>query len=129
MFDRYLICEDSLRRCTVDGQDGFSFDVRIGYYRGVRLSLVEAIDVSVDGQTIPREATRFTVKGRSHTFDEMESIVDERWEMGERATLSVQWPEGLRPGPHDVEVRELIRISYGPGHTRAADAKQLVLES
>lgn len=129
MFDRYLICEDSLRRCTVDGEDGFSVDVRIGYYRGVRLSLVEAIDVLIDGQAVPRSATRFTVKGRSHTFDEMESIVDERWEMGERATLGVQWPNGLQSGPHELEVRELIRISYGPGHTRAADVKRLVLQA
>jgi len=128
LFDKFLICEDSLSNTVVDGRPvGYAFDVRIGYYRGVRLSLIEEIEVFVDGEEVPREGRRFTVKGQTHTFDEMETITHERWEMGERATLSVERDGGLRPGNHSVEVRELIRISYGTGYTRASDRKELAL--
>ena len=128
MFDKFLILEDSLRNTVTDDTvTGFSFDVRIGYYRGVRLSLIEEIEVVVDGEEIPRSARRFIVKGHPYTFDEMETITHERWEMGEPATIAVDRSGGLPPGSHGIEVRELIRISYGTGYTRASDRKQLAL--
>lgn len=128
MFDKYLICEDTLRNTLADDAVvGFSFDVRIGYYRGVRLSLIEEIEVFVDGEEVPRSARRFIVKGHPYTFDEMETVTHERWEMGEPATIAVDRSGGLAPGSHEIEVRELIRISYGRGYARAADRKQLAL--
>jgi len=45
VLDRYMIIEDSLRR--TDG--GFEFDIRIPYYRGIALSMIEAFEVTVDG--------------------------------------------------------------------------------
>ena len=47
VYERFLICEDSLRNVSRSGDVvGFEFDVRIGYYRGVRLCLVEEIEVT-----------------------------------------------------------------------------------
>lgn len=124
MYDRYIICEDSLRPT----EDGFAFDVRIAYYRGVRLALVEEIDVRVDGEEVPRDQRRFGVPGGAmHSFDELETVFDERWEMAQPATIEVVRPGGLAPGHHRLEVSERIRISYGNGYARASDAKDVIL--
>ena len=130
MYERFLICEDSLRNVSRSGDVvGFEFDVRIGYYRGVRLCLVEEIEVTMDGEPIPRERRRFGVDGKSFTFDEMESVTDVRWEFGDRATITVEQPGGLDSGGHAVEVYEVIRITYASGYARARDSKELALQA
>ena len=45
MFDRYILVEDSLR--NTDG--GFAVDIRMPYYRGLGLSMVEDVTLTVDG--------------------------------------------------------------------------------
>ncbi len=128
MYERFLIVPDSLRNVRRDGDVvGFEFDVRIGYYRGVRLAMVEEIEVTVDGETIPRERRRFAVGGRSFSFDEMETVTDVRWEFGDAATILVERPGGLEAGTHVVEVSEAIRIAYASGYARARASKELTL--
>ena len=67
MMDRLMIVEDSLE--SVDG--GFAFLGRLPYYRGLGLSMVENIEVSVDGEVLPREAIRLSVRGKTYTLDEV----------------------------------------------------------
>ena len=121
MFDRYMIIEDSLRRTP----DGFELDVRIPYYRGIALSMIEAFEVRVDGQDVPRDAVRFVVRGEEFTHDELERDADTRWEFGEVATLRVAWPGGLAPGEHTIEQATQLRISYLPAPLRGEDRKTL----
>ena len=126
MFDKYSICEDSLRNVVEnDTVTGFEIEVRITSYRGLRLSLVEGFDVTVDEESFPREANLFIVGGRTFTFTEMETEYEVRWEMGEPATLRVPKPGGLKPGPHKVCVVQYLRISYSPVISEAADSKEL----
>lgn len=122
MFDRYMIVEDSLRRTP----DGFELDVRIPYSSSTALSTIEALEVRVDGCDIPRDAIRFVLRGRELTQDELERDADTRWEFGEIATLRVHWPDGLRPGPHDVEQSTQLRISHFPAPVRGHDRKAMV---
>jgi hypothetical protein len=128
MFDKYLICEDSLRNVTTqDKVTGFEFEVRITSYRGLALSMVEGFDVSVDGESFPREQNIFVVRGREFTFDEMEKETETRWEMGEKAVLQVPKPGGLSPGRHSIKVTEYLRISYVPVISEGRDQKTLSL--
>ena len=120
MFDKYLIIEDSLRR--TDG--GFEFDIRIPYYRGIALSMIEAFEVTVDGTEMPRDAIRFVLRGREFSHDEMEQDADTRWEFGEIATLKVDRP--LTPGEHRVSQATQLRIAYLPTPLRGQDEKTLV---
>ena len=121
MFDRYMIIEDSLRATA----DGFEFDIRIPYYRGIALSMIEALEVTVDGQEAPRDAVRFVVRGKAYTHDELEQDAETRWEFGEAATLAVAWPGGLAPGEHEIRQATQLRISYLPAPLRGQDAKTL----
>jgi hypothetical protein len=87
VFDRYMICEDTLRNVEDGGvATGFELEVRMPYYRGLGLSMVEDIELTVDGERVAREALRFGVRGRAYSLDQMEDELDERWEFGERAT-------------------------------------------
>ena len=128
MFDRYLICEDGFANVFEDGKvAGFQLKVRITYYRGVALSLVEGFDVTIDGKKYRRDRMRFSVGDRSFTLDEMETAVNDRWEFGEPATLTIFEPGGLAPGKHEIEVFEHLRISYLPWPSVTGDKKTLAL--
>jgi hypothetical protein len=114
-----MIIEDSLRR--TDG--GFEFDIRIPYYRGIALSMIEAFEVSVDGEDVPRDAIRFVLRGTEFTHDELEHDADTRWEFGEVATLKVD--RQLEPGEHTIGQATQLRISYLPAPLRGKDEKPL----
>ena len=123
MFDRFMIIEDSLRRTG----DGFEFDVRIPYDRGIALSMIEAFEVTLDGQTVPRDAVTFVLRGKQFTHDELERDSQTRWEFGEPATLRVAWPAGLGDGAHTIAQATQLRISYLPAPLRGTDLKTLAV--
>ena len=126
MFDRYMICGDTVRNLIREGKVvGFEFGARIAYYRGLGLSMVEDLAVTVDGEKIPRECVRFSVGGRTFALDEMETEYEARWEFGEIATVSVLKENGLSPGEHTLELIEQLRVSYMPFPIQGRDAKKV----
>ncbi|MFM6830047.1 MAG: DUF6379 domain-containing protein [Novosphingobium sp.] len=118
-----MIVEGSLE--TVEG--GFSFLGRLPYYRGLGLSMIEDIQVSVDGELLPREAIRFSVRGKTYTLDEMETVYDDRWNFGEKATI-IALNGGLPAGgTHAITFAVRMRVSYLPFVPTTKDTKQLSL--
>lgn len=122
MMDNKMIVEGSLE--ATDG--GFSFLGRLPYYRGLGLSMIEDIAVTVDGVQAPREAVRFSVRGKTYTLDEMESCFDNRWNFGEKARIVVL-NGGLAPGEHTITFAVRNRVSYLPFVPTTKDTKQLAL--
>ena len=116
MNEKYMICEDGFENVVEDGAvTGFRMLTRIPYYRGIPLSLVDNIELRVDGELVPREDLRLTVKaGYTFSLSEMETVTKYRWEYGERARLTVLKPGGLAPGQHQVDLKVFLRISYFP---------------
>jgi hypothetical protein len=112
MYDKHIIYPNSLRNLA-DGS-GFALGVRLPYYRGQPLSVVEDIAVKVDGVAVPREQLRFSVRGKSWTLDQLEENTAERWEFGEVAEVSVLQPQALSAGEHELAVGVQLRISYLP---------------
>ncbi|MEV6345547.1 DUF6379 domain-containing protein [Actinoplanes sp. NPDC051851] len=129
MFDKYMVCEETLHNVVEDGAvTGYAFEVRITYYRGLRLSMVEPFEVVVDGAPVPVEDLRFTLGGaRTYTFAEMADEIGDRWEFGERALLTVRKPGGLAAGEHTLDVIERLRISYMPVLSEARCRKTAVV--
>jgi len=124
MFDRYMIVEDAVRNVRRDGKAvGFEFGARIAYYRGLGLSMVEGLDVTVDGEKVPRENLRFAVGDKTFTLDKMETEYEARWEFGEVATVTVLKDGGLAPGEHRLELVENLRVAYMPFPLQGRDAK------
>ena len=110
MFDQYIVCEDDFRATA----DGGVVQVRMPYYRGLGLSMVEAVDLTLDGDRIPAERTSFTVHGHTYSWAEMPNVTHDRWEMGERAELAFRTETPLTAGEHEVSVSVRLRISYLP---------------
>jgi hypothetical protein len=128
MFDQYIICENSLRAASEQGRTiGYRLDVRLPYYRGLGLSMVEDVAIVTDGAAVPRENIRLELRGQSWTLDALEQELDQRWNFGEVASLLVLHDGGLAPGTHEVEVSERLRISYLPFTPTTRGAKSLTM--
>ena len=122
MFDRWLIVENSLHNVISETGhcEGFEFQIRIPYYRGISLSLVDSITVKAQGQTFTNEHIRFTVESGSFMMKEMETVGTLRWNFDETATLKVYKPGGLVYLDIDLELDIVIRAPYlyFSGHDR-----------
>jgi sugar phosphate isomerase/epimerase len=104
---------------------GFSFQLRNPNYRGGPVSMLDGIEVVIDGERIPDHVPLWTVQGRTMTLDEMRASTDVRWQLDEAAVITVPKPGGLTPGVHQLEVTIFLRRSYIPPliartHFRAA---------
>jgi len=128
MFDKYMIVEDTLKNVR-DGEKvtGFQLGVRLPYYRGVVLSLVGDISLTVDGERIPPERMKVTVGGKTYPVTDLENEPNAKWEFGEIGTLTVEKPGGLAPGDHTIEYKQHMKISYVPGGFWGSDKKVLRL--
>ncbi|WP_324695742.1 DUF6379 domain-containing protein [Novosphingobium aerophilum] len=130
MFDKYLIDAASLRNTgPADAPTGFSFEAKLGYYRGLGLSMIEKLDVSIDGASLPRAAVRFDEGGGAITLDEMETAYDRRWPFGTAATILVDHPGGFPDGEHELALLQQLRVSYLPFPSINTDAKRVSLEA
>ena len=135
MFDKYLICPYGLRNAISETGhlEGFEMKIRIPYYRGVPLSVIDEIKIEVSGgvggpgKTYTNENIRFTVSSGSYMMSEMSTVADRRWNFDEDATLKVFAPGGLLYYDHQIEIWITIRAPYGKftGH----DKKVLSLEA
>lgn len=117
MAGRQVFNPDGFKNIEKDGKVvGYEFQFKAQYYRGVTLSIVRDIQVTVDGVEEPRESLRFTVNGETFTLDEMSTVVDSdyRWEFGEFATVSVLREGGLAKGDHHIAAYQKIVPSYMP---------------
>ena len=126
MFDKYMICEETVRNVRRGDQVvGFEFGARLPYYRGLGLSMVEDVAVTIDGEKIARGDVRVTVAGRTYTLDEMETVYDATWNFGEIVIVTALKAGGLKPGEHKLELTEQLRVSYMPFPIVGKDTKTL----
>lgn len=126
MMDKHMLCADGFENVVEQGRvTGFALLARLPYYRGLGLSMVEDIAISVDGEAVPREAIRLQLRGRSWSLAEMETCYDEKWNFGEKARVVVARPGGLAPGEHRIELAERLRVSYLPFVPTTRDSKTL----
>lgn len=128
MFDKYLINAASVRNTgAVEAPDGFAFEAKLGYYRGLGLSMIEELAVTVDGVEVPRDAVRFDEGKGPLSLEEMETTYDRRWNFGTEATILVAHPGGLTPGEHEIALRQKLRVSYLPFPSFNTDRKTITL--
>ena len=127
MFERYIVCEEGFRATNDAGTEGV-VEVRMPYYRGLGLSMVEAVDLEIDGVPVPPARTTFTVHGNSYRMADLPTVLDDRWEMGERAQIGFQLDRPLAPGQHEVAASVRLRVSYMPVPSGGRDRKTLTLQ-
>jgi hypothetical protein len=115
VLEKEIIQENGFRNVRQNGQVvGFQVRYRSCYYRSVWLSMSLGFDVSVDGETFPRDRISVTVGGRTYTQEQMKTTTEVQWPISEAAILTVSKPGGLKPGLHEVEVGWGHAASYMP---------------
>jgi len=104
-----ILVEDSLRALST----GFEVQVLLNWYRSLPLSCVQTLELTVDGQPVPRAQIRFLINGRERSLDELQDLVDEDWYVQDRATLRVKHAPPVKAGErHDVALKLGSRIPY-----------------
>ena len=115
MYEKYMICTRDFRNVSDGGQiTGFQVKIRINYYRGCYLSMIDTLRLVVDDEEFPSGRMTMTVGERTYTFDQLAKEMNARWFFGDPATLTVRKPGGLKPGMHKVQLGLFIRNSYVP---------------
>ncbi|RDU24622.1 C-glycoside deglycosidase beta subunit domain-containing protein [Anaerosacchariphilus polymeriproducens] len=110
-----VVCEDSLKTCYANGKrTGFQFDIRLSYYRGQFLSVIDTFGVKVDGREISEEAIRFCVNGKEFGISQLHDQVSEFWNIIESATIKIFQPGGLTEGGHEIGVTLMFHSPYMP---------------
>ena len=129
MFDNYVFTDNSCRNFALDGAiKGFQLETLITYYRGVPLSMVYDLAVTVDGLPIPREVLRISVDNENwFTLDEAETAVNTKWEFGEPLEVRAFIDGGLRKGVHDVELSLAVFPAYYPMPAGGKRLRQVVV--
>ncbi len=94
---------------------GFTVKLRIPYYRGVSLSMIDDITIKYDNEVYPKEVLTFTTRDGTFTFDEMATMATLRWEFGEKATVFIPRKGGFFMAHHRVEAIVAIRVGYMGG--------------
>lgn len=115
MLDREIIQNRGFANTVVQGRiTGFQVVVRDPNYRGLEGSLVDGVDVVVDGTTFGHEDNRYLLDGREMSLSELRTSTDVRWQLNELLTVRVPLDGGLTPGVHSVAVDVRLRAPYIP---------------
>ncbi len=126
MFDKYMIVAEEFKNVHEGGQVmGYQLGLRLPYYRGVVLSLVGEVDITVDGEKVPVENMKVTVGGKTFPVSQLENEPVNKWEFGEVGLLNVVKPGGLKVGDHVIHYKQHMKISYVPTGFFGEDEKTL----
>ncbi|MFI1561571.1 DUF6379 domain-containing protein [Streptomyces sp. NPDC020490] len=107
--DDTVLTDDSLTRRP----DGLAVALKVPWYRSLWLSSVSSIDVTLDGERVPRDELRVELGGRTYRVDELPDQWDTLWFIQDR--LQVVVPRDEPPGEGsevEVEVAVELRLLY-----------------
>lgn len=103
------------RNITEDGRNtGFQVPVRLTYYRGVWLTQLRPVTVTVDGEKFETDQITWVIDGKSYSQADLKNHPDVQWSSLTPAVLQVRKAGGLPLGIHDVEVKIVYSTSYLP---------------
>ncbi|MGN1022506.1 MAG: DUF6379 domain-containing protein [Lachnospiraceae bacterium] len=117
MAGRPVFDPNGFRNVRRDGKTtGFTFACKLQYYRGITLSIIRDLAVTIDGEKIPREDVFLTVNQETFSLEECRTVISSnyRWEFGEYATIYVKKEGGLPAGEHHLSLLQHIAPSYMP---------------
>ena len=121
-----VVCDNSLRHVFANGKKvGYQFDIRLSYYRGHFLSVIDELKVRVDGEEVPEENIQFCLHGKEFGISQLHDLVSEFWQIIEPATIKVFKPGSLSEGEHDIDVTLMFHSPYMP----ISDTEYMPLDS
>lgn len=110
-----VVCDNSLKNEYINGQKaGYSFDIRLSYYRGHFLSDIDVFEVEVDGETVKPEDVAFCINGKEFAVYELREAYTEFWRLLDPAKIKVYHLGGLFQGRHHIKIKLMMRVPYLP---------------
>jgi len=97
---------------------GFDIDVRLPWYRSLPLSVVDVVDVIIDGEKIDPAAVRFELEGQVLKLDQLRPLTDRVWYVLDSALLRVEHAPLTKGSEHEVTVSICVRPPYIDGLAR-----------
>jgi len=133
-YEDRVLRPDALRPLWLSsGIVGFTLDVRLNYYRGLPLSAVEALQLSVDGVRVPAHLVLVGLREKIFPLSQVRLVFTEHWPVKGTLRLSV-YNGGLDPGLHQVDLTLHLRnvsMQFAPGVWGMIDgsaSRELVLQ-
>jgi hypothetical protein len=115
MLERSHIQSTGFRNVGPEGaRTGFAVRIRQANYRSSRLSLIEGVDIMVDGVLYPAETNSFRLGEREYSREQMDEATQTRLYVGDYFTVLVPKPGGLSRGVHLVGSAIRYRHPYFP---------------
>jgi hypothetical protein len=111
-FEERVLRPDGFYHLLLNGKKvGFNLDLRINYYRGMQLSTVETLKVTVDGMEIPSGLMMAQLNGKCFGTDELKQMYQEYWGIKDPMHLRI-FNGGLPDGEHEVSVKLIFKSPY-----------------
>lgn len=110
-----VLRDGTLKNVYVNGKKmGYCFDVRLAYYRGHFLSVIDELTVSVDGEQVETQDITFWLHGKEFGVSQLHEATTEFWGIKEPATIKVFREGGLENGEHEIDFHLVFRSPYMP---------------
>jgi hypothetical protein len=108
MLTEQVIADGSLRATD----EGFTFELRMPWYRALPLSSLEGLEVRIDAESVPSEELRLSLDGKTYSLADLPPLYDEWWYVADAADVLAPRPGGLAAGEHELDVTIALRIPY-----------------
>lgn len=110
-----VLVDKSLRNEYTNGKiAGYSFKVRLSYYRGHFLSDIDCLEVTTDGEKVNENDIIFCLNGKELSVSQVKEAYTEFWKLLEPAVIKVHHPGGLSKAKHEIDLKLMLRVPYLP---------------
>ena len=92
---------------------GYEFQIDTLSYRGIWISTIEDITLTVDGEEVPKSHMLFFCNGISYSIDDMVTHTENFWGCLDAGILRVYKVGGLAKGDHTFEITIKKRADFG----------------
>lgn len=118
MYTAHVITDVGARNIWERGKKvGYCINLKINYYRGLPLSCIDEITLTVDGEKIDPEDMYIQHNGREYHYPDIlkdDMATDVYWVFGELLRVVIRKKGGIKQGVHHVQLVLGTRRSYTP---------------
>jgi hypothetical protein len=122
MMSHRVISDDGLKAHA----SGCAVAIRIPWYRSLPLSVIEVVEVEIDGAAIDLDRVTFSIEGETLALEELQHRT-EIWFVLDDAYLNIADAPVSRGSEHDVAVTLAIYPPYIKGYKRMTRTQKRLL--
>lgn len=126
---KQVLVKDSLENRLVKGvATGYSLQLANLSYRGVWLSTIEGIELTVDGEVVPHDHILVELNGNKYSICDLVNQTETFWGAKDACRIIVYRVGGLAKGPHKVKIVVLKRSDFGHSYGEGTEGYEEAAE-